>query len=1445
MTIIQIIDAQEDIILDDLTLSQDPFHATKTEGEREEIDQTRNIFWDAFHEQGTDGTNIFEYSMFSRAAAAKHIEGRVRFIIASERKGFQEFIAYEIETPDDEKRIYAQGYEIDLNKQKIIAPGTFEGWTLKQYISLTTSGTVFQAGDVQYGGTRTITIDKHMGGYDFLKMVAGVFGVELQFRLETQAHKIAGRFVDAAEQFGSYEGKEIEYGKDLLNITRRHFSDRIVTALDVIGPEREDGTRLTTRVVDMDAFQRWNVKGNHLVQIYEPETDNKEITLSELRQLGQSHLKKLIDSIDEYTVSAVALPDELTYMGDRVRVKNTKYVPPLYAEARIMNVRRPIGNDIRKQYVIGNVVLFDEDDILKTLRKLQQEYDMRIIKSPDRPAYKPGLYWIDTSRNPNVLHVWDRDINDWRSASPTSPEDIGAEPKIPDGLTPPANPIVGDKWVDTSGEKPIMKIYDGLEWTAVQGPEGPQGPPGTDGIQGPQGDQGVQGPAGEDGTSSYTHIAYANSPDGQTDFSVSDSNEKLYIGIYVDSVPTDSSNPADYNWTLIKGQDGSQGIPGPKGEDGRTPYFHTAYANNASGTSLFSTTDSTGRDYLGTYTDFTQADSTNPADYTWQKVKGEQGPQGVPGPAGEDGQPLYTWLKYADTPTSGMSDSPTGKAYIGLAYNKSSPTESSNYSDYTWSLIKGEKGDTGVQGPSGSDGSDRFTWIKYADSSTGSGMSDSPAGKEYIGLAYNKTTASESSNASDYTWALIKGDKGDTGATGPQGPKGDTGATGPQGPQGAVGPRGIQGPAGADGQTTYTWLKYADTSAGAGMSDSPSGKSYMGIAVNKTTPTESNTASDYTWSKIEGDQGVQGPKGSDGQTTYTWVKYADDANGSGLSDSPTGKRYIGMAFNKTTATESTSPSQYTWTPLYDNVKVGGRNLIDGSGGLYMLSNNNASYPIEDVTFDGHRRLRRTFPSGITNSSLSTYTAYFFDVYKGNTYTVSIKIKPEVDLNLKFDDGAYTMCKAGEWTTLTSTFTVTADARRRVMGIYGSGFSSSFNPWIEYKEAKAENGNIATDWSEAPEDIRTDLRLTSPLPTHLTLNSSGITATTSNSSNYARLDYRGIYVQGGAIDIRTSTSLNRGVVFDGNGLRGYNSSGAKTFEIDTNGNAMFSGQIVNATTTASGKSVTIANGNISVEHNVSSFKYETDINQTGVTVKDTYLPTGSYGVTQIRGSEIIVDSYVSYRGRTVVSTEGIKVERLQSPYEELYLSIGSSEAFLSTTAPLRVESDSVLKINAGTLLELEAGANGTISFMHGTVRYAEFERQTYDNNHVFLKAGSQGLKFLQGTANQIQARNSGDTAYGRFSASDFITASKREYKKNIEDFSKNALIQVLATPVRSYHLNEDIDTEFKRIGFITDEIPAELIDLSGEGINAYAAVAYLWKAVQELAAEVQTLKEMAL
>lgn len=123
--------------------------------------------------------------------------------------------------------------------------------------------------------------------------------------------------------------------------------------------------------------------------------------------------------------------------------------------------------------------------------------------------------------------------------------------------------------------------------------------------------------------------------------------------------------------------------------------------------------------------------------------------------ASGSGTTMYTWLKYADSATgAGMSDSPTGKKYMGIATNQASLSESSNPAAYSWSLITGE-------GVPGKDGTSLYTWVRYADTITGSGMSNDPTGKTYVGLAYNKTTATESSNTADYKWSLFQGPPGE------------------------------------------------------------------------------------------------------------------------------------------------------------------------------------------------------------------------------------------------------------------------------------------------------------------------------------------------------------------------------------------------------------------------------------------------------------------------------------------------------------------------------------------------------------------------------------------------------------------------------------------------------------------------------------------------------------
>lgn len=180
-------------------------------------------------------------------------------------------------------------------------------------------------------------------------------------------------------------------------------------------------------------------------------------------------------------------------------------------------------------------------------------------------------------------------------------------------------------------------------------------------------------------------------------------------------------------------------------------------------------------------------------------------------------------------------------AILNLSLPKGDPGPQGPKGDQGESGDKGEKGDRGEEG---APGKVLYTWIKYADNENGSGLSDSPVSssgsKAYIGFAYNKEDPTESNNASDYKWTLIKG---------------------------ADGTDGIPGEKGADGVSYYTWIKYSDNlpTSNADLYEEPKDTTqYIGIATNKTDQSESSDYTQYNWSKFKGDQGVAGEKGDKG-----------------------------------------------------------------------------------------------------------------------------------------------------------------------------------------------------------------------------------------------------------------------------------------------------------------------------------------------------------------------------------------------------------------------------------------------------------------------------------------------------------------------------------------------------------------------------------------------------
>lgn len=272
----------------------------------------------------------------------------------------------------------------------------------------------------------------------------------------------------------------------------------------------------------------------------------------------------------------------------------------------------------------------------------------------------------------------------------------------------------------------------------------------------------------------YTWTAFADDENG-TGISAN-AYGKDYLGIATNRLAkeADLSDPTQYTWVKIKGE---QGIPGTAGKDGKTTYFHMKYSAVPNPTSYSDMTETPNK-YIGTYADYELDDSTDPSKYTWGKFQGdngEDGADGIPGKNGENGETSYVHFAYAtsaDGKTGFSTTDTVGKTYMGQ-YADFEKADSEDPTKYRWSKFQGPQGPQGEQGSQG---------LQGLQGEKGEQGIPGPTGET-----------------------------GATGATGPQGPQGAKGDTGPQGPQGPTGPQGQTGDAGKDGQMLYATC---DTAAG-------------------------------------------------------------------------------------------------------------------------------------------------------------------------------------------------------------------------------------------------------------------------------------------------------------------------------------------------------------------------------------------------------------------------------------------------------------------------------------------------------------------------------------------------------------------------------------------------------------------------------------------------------
>lgn len=676
--------------------------------------------------------------------------------------------------------------------------------------------------------------------------VANVFDAEIEFQtvlnddysLKEIVMNVYREHSDNNTGVGEFRGDiKLRYGKNVTGIRKESSIENLYTGirptgkdgLTIQGIEKEEldengVVEFYTQGPDIRAPQARDRFPSNLINkedgyIFMPksyDTDNKD----KLYSMALSDLRTASEPVVTYDVTGYFD----TAIGDTVEIEDEEYVPTLYLSARVSEQVRSFTNPQANKTVFTNFKELQSEiseDLLQKVEDLINKTKIYTssISTDNGIVFKNNEGFTNLTANviDNGVDVadklqfrWSKDGHEFYVGKSVTVNATDVDTKAVYSFEAMENGIKRGYYEVTITD--VMDGEDGKDGEqgpqgekgeqGEQGPPGPQGAPGLDGIQGPKGDQGIPGKDGKDGKTQYTHIAYANSADGSKDFSVSDSNRE-YIGMYVDFIPNDSTDPTKYAWSKIKGANGENGTPGKPGADGKTPYLHIAYANSADGKTGFSTTDGTNKLYIGQYTDYTQADSTDAAKYTWTKIKGEQGergPQGVPGlqgvqgpkgeqgiqgpqgntgatgPQGPAGQSTYFHIKYSSVanPTSSSQMTETPSTYIGT-YVDFTQADSEDPKKYAWSRfqgVQGPQGTQGIPGTNGTNGKTSYLHIKYSNDGgkTFTGNSGEDVGT-YIGTCvdYNQ---SDPASVGSYKWAKIKGEQG---ATGPQGPAGSSG----------------------------------------------------------------------------------------------------------------------------------------------------------------------------------------------------------------------------------------------------------------------------------------------------------------------------------------------------------------------------------------------------------------------------------------------------------------------------------------------------------------------------------------------------------------------------------------------------------------------------------------------------------------------------------------------
>ncbi|WP_180553596.1 phage tail spike protein [Staphylococcus haemolyticus] len=388
-------------------------------------------------------TETFDFTIEN--TRAEKLRERNRIIAQDNNGTFREFIIIHItDNFDGTTEIECNAsYLEDLKTAKPIKPGKFESHTTTQALLKTLADTGWEVSeDTEYGGNRTTSWTSHTNPFDLIYMLCTTYDMVPSFYIELGAHTVEHRYVSITKPKNLFKGKEITKGKDLTGMTRTIDLSEVKTALLAVGPEKEDGSRIETVVVDDEAQEIFGLPNRYIWDVYEPESNDENMTLKRLTTLAKTELNKRNQAAISYEVSSLDIHkyynDVTVHLRDIVRVKDRDFRPPLYIEAEVIGIKYNWLAD-ESEFTFGNVIEYEET-------KLREFFTRKLDE-------------ITKKLNDNISNV------------NTIVSDVVAgeleyyERKIFKGTEPPENPQNDTLWYDTSNpDVAVLRRYWNGKW---------------------------------------------------------------------------------------------------------------------------------------------------------------------------------------------------------------------------------------------------------------------------------------------------------------------------------------------------------------------------------------------------------------------------------------------------------------------------------------------------------------------------------------------------------------------------------------------------------------------------------------------------------------------------------------------------------------------------------------------------------------------------------------------------------------------------------------------------------------------------------------------------------------------------------------------------------------------------------------------------------------------